>query len=430
MSHRSALSTSALAVALLLTGLVPGGTRAASLIGRAVVPADTFEVGPTSGQFITPANGRTPPFVKRQPVQGFSAVLRASHGEYFAMPDNGYGAKANSADFLLGVYRLSPEFTTAAHGTGTVRVELAFHLSDPYRRINFPIVADQANYPNGSGSVPVDPEIRHDRLLTGADFDIESFRQVADGTFWFGDEFGPFLIHTDRKGRVLEAPIPLPGVQSPDNPFLGTGTPNLLRSKGFEGMALARDRRFLYPMLEGALTTDPDNRRLFINEFDIKARSYTGRRWAYRMADAGNSIGDLTAVNDHVFLVIERDNNQGAAAAFKKIFLIDLQKVDGSGFLEKHQIVDLLNIADPGNVSGTGAGTFTFPFQTIESVLPIDARTLVVLNDNNYPFSSGRTPGQPDNNEIIIIRLDEWLPLAGSPLEDCDGESDHGDDGH
>jgi hypothetical protein len=28
-----------------------------------VLPADTFAPGPTSGQFITAANGRTPPFV-------------------------------------------------------------------------------------------------------------------------------------------------------------------------------------------------------------------------------------------------------------------------------------------------------------------------------------------------------------------------------
>lgn len=39
-----------------------------------------------------------------------------------------------------------------------------------------------------------------------------------------------------------------------------------------------------------------------------------------------------------------------------------------------------------------------------------DRRTLVVANDNNYPFSSGRRPGAPDDNELIVIRLPEPLP--------------------
>jgi hypothetical protein len=115
--------------------------------------------------------------------------------------------------------------------------------------VNFPIVADAVNYPGST--IPVDSAIKTGRLLTGGDFDIESFRQGHDGTFWFGDEFGPFLIHTDDQGRVLEAPIPLPGVKSPQNPFLGGETPNLPGSRGFEGMAISPDGKTLYPMLEG-----------------------------------------------------------------------------------------------------------------------------------------------------------------------------------
>lgn len=87
-------------------------------------------------------------------------------------------------------------------------------LSDPWNHAPFAIVADGIVYPGtpvgGGANIPVDPSIRAARLLTGADFDIESIRRAADGTLWFGDEFGPYLIHTDAKGRVLEAPIPLP----------------------------------------------------------------------------------------------------------------------------------------------------------------------------------------------------------------------------
>ena len=82
-----------------------------TLVGRSVLPADSFVNGasvPTSGQFITAASGRTPPFFNRQPLQGFSAILRQDDGSYLIMSDNGYGAKDNSADFVLRVDRLVP----------------------------------------------------------------------------------------------------------------------------------------------------------------------------------------------------------------------------------------------------------------------------------------------------------------------------------
>jgi hypothetical protein len=401
-------------ISTLTTTLVLGlstATGAQTLERFASLPADTFAPGPTSGQFIAPANGRIPPFEDQQPVQGVSSVLRWRGGDFLVMSDNGFGAKNNSADFVLRVHRISPNFRTKNGSGATIAVETFFTLSDPFRKIDFAIVADrQFYYP--TSTIPVDAEIREQRLLTGADFDIESFREAPDGTFWFGDEFGPFLIHTDARGRVLDAPIRLPGVQSPDNPFLGTGTPNLASSRGFEGMAITPDGRTLYPMLEGALTTDPDQRRLTIYQFDLRTQRYTDRRWFYRLEATGQAIGDLTALTNTRFLVIERDNFQGAAARFKKIFLVDLDDVDAQGFLAKHLVADLMNIADPDNLGGQGP-VFTFPFQTIESVIPLSDRTIGVLDDNNYPFSNGRTPGQSDPNEFIVLRLDAPLAVAG-----------------
>ena len=252
------------AAAIALTSmfwLMPLASAQAQTLERfASFPADTFAPGPTSGQFIAPANDRTPPFDGSQPVQGISSVLRAANGDFLVMCDNGFGAKDNSADYVLRVYRISPDFRTRKGGSGTIDVRSFFSLRDPYHHIKFPIVADGEFY--YGGAIPVDPAIRERRLLTGADFDIESFREAPDGTLWFGDEFGPFLIHTDRAGRVLEAPYPLPGVKSPQNPLLGSAMPNLPASRGFEGMAISPDGKTLYPMLEGALTTDPDQRRL------------------------------------------------------------------------------------------------------------------------------------------------------------------------
>jgi hypothetical protein len=398
------LSTFTMAAVLAIGGSQPAGAQ--SLVKFATLPADTFAPGPTSGQLIAPANGRIPPFVGKQPVQGFSSVLRTAAGDYLAMSDNGFGAKPNSPDYVLRFYRIDPDFRAATGGSGTIAVESFTTLSDQFHEINFPIVADGATYPGTA--IPVDDAIRSRRLLTGGDFDIESFREAHDGTYWFGDEFGPFLLHTDSAGRVLEAPIPLPGVRSPQNPFLGGETPNLLASKGFEGMSIAPNGKTLYPMLEGALTTDPDQRRLRIHEFDLDGRAYTGRQWFYRLESAAHAIGDLTAVSKNLMLVIERDNLQGAAAQFKRIFLVNLDEVGADGYLVKHQVADLMQLRDPLNLGGQGA-TFTFPFQTIESVIPLSERELGILDDNNYPFSSARVPGQPDPNEFIIIRLDRPL---------------------
>src|SRR5262245_7745213 len=387
-----------LAAALVSAATMTVGASADSggsvLDARAVLPADTFAPGPASGAFITPANGRTPPFPS-QPVQGISAVNPAGDGSLWIMEDNGYGAQNNSADFLLRVYRVSPNWETSRGGPGSVDVGSFLQLRDPDGKVPWPIT-------------------RSDRLLTGADFDIESFRLAKDGTMWFGDEFGPFLLHTDSSGKLLEAPIPLPGVKSPQNPTLAPGeTPNLPSSKGFEGMAISENHKTLYPMLEGSLTTDPVRTRLWINEFDLRTESYTGRRWAYPMDSPADSIGDLTLLDGRRFLVIERDNNQGSAAALKKIYEIDLRRVRADGFLVKREVVDLLHIADPSLISlpardgDIGLGNpFAMPFVTIESVLPLDDNRLLVINDNNYPFSAGRNPNRPDDTEFVVIRTE------------------------
>jgi hypothetical protein len=93
------LST-ALAGSLLL---LSSPSKAVELVGRAVLPADTFASGPTSGQFITgDTNGRTVPFLSQDAVQGFSAILAGPQaGTFLVMKDNGFGNKTNSPDALL-----------------------------------------------------------------------------------------------------------------------------------------------------------------------------------------------------------------------------------------------------------------------------------------------------------------------------------------
>jgi hypothetical protein len=398
--------TVSVAAAFLLTGC--DESPEPTLVGLATLPADHFVPGPTSGQFIQPANGRVPPFESRQPVQGFSALLANGDGSYLALADNGFGTKENSPDFLLRVYELRPDFRTGSGGSGTIEVESAFLLRDPDRHIAFTVTADLERYPGSR--IPVDPAIREGRLLTGADFDVESFRRVADGTFYFGDEFGPFLLHTDSTGKLLEPPIPLPGVWTPQHPLLGDDEPNLPRSGGFEGMALSADGETMYPMLEHSLRGQEGQLNIYV--YDLSEQAYThsdsyAPPYRYRMDSLGVGVTEFTVV-DGGFLVIERDGGQGPAARHKKVFFVEPDQVDGDGFLAKREIVDLLDIADPDNLSGSGTGRFTFPYETTEALIALDGGVLAIINDNNYPFGLGRhvDSGQPDDSEFILIQLD------------------------
>jgi hypothetical protein len=199
-------------------------------------------------------------------------------------------------------------------------------------------------------------------------------------------------------------------VRSPQNPNLTEEElANLARSNGFEGMAFSVDRTKLYPLLEGAVLGDPDD-ALRIYEYDVTQGKYTGLVGYYQTEIEGNAIGDFTPINDREFLIIERDNNEGEEAQFKKIYKIDISQIDDEGFVRKELVVDLLNIQDPNDLNGDGRTTFDFPFQTIEDVLVIDENTILVANDNNYPFSQGRE-GDIDNNEVILLKLEQPLNL-------------------
>ncbi len=381
------LITASAALTLLLAPAA--GAAEPKLEARAILPAEATFAAPFPGIINTdpaPAPGAT------QPIGGFSALLDAGNGDFYAMTDNGFGSKANSRSFILRLYKIRPRWKTEWSGKGDVKVLDAISLADPDGKIPFPIVNE--NTP--------------DRVLTGGDLDIESVRQAPDGTFWFGEEFGPFIVHTDAKGRVLDAPVPLPRVMSPDNPFLLGRANNLPGSSGFEGMALSADGKTLYPFLEGALIgDDPLVRHVY--EFDIKDRRYTGRNWIYRMTQPNTLISDAVAYGRDQLIVTERDNFQGPAAVWKKAFVIDVP--DRKANLAKREIVDLLDIKDkdgvslPGRLGDFGLGNpFMFPYVTVEAVLPLSGNELAFVNDTNFG-STGRNPGLPDDSDFIIVKV-------------------------
>jgi glycerophosphoryl diester phosphodiesterase len=369
-----------------------GGTYlAATLAGRATLSADYLAEGPPSGAAASPGNGRQGPW-DGQVIPGFSAMVDNHDGTFWAQPDNGFGAKGNSADFLLRNYLVRPQWNTGSKGSGAIKVLDFVEYNDRNDVLDFDIVNEDTD----------------ERLLTGADFDIESLVRAEDGTFWVGEEFGPFLLHFDEDGTLLEAPYEFPDGRSPGNPYLEPGEkPNVGSSRGFE--AMASSGRYLYPVVEGALADDTDVRRRWIYQFDTRRGEYTGKRWAYQTDQQANVIGDAFATGRDTMLLIERDDFEGDQAVTKRVYEIDLGRKGRDGFVKKELVVDALRIANPRGIDkgeGYGLGdTFSLPVQSFETALFVDRDTLLIGNDNNYPGNDARVTGTPDDTEMALVDL-------------------------
>jgi hypothetical protein len=84
----------------------------ARLAGFAALPAESYVPASEPSRSLlgtTPINMITPPFAD-QPIQGFSGIIDNRDGTVDVLSDNGYGSKANSADFVLRIQRVAPDF--------------------------------------------------------------------------------------------------------------------------------------------------------------------------------------------------------------------------------------------------------------------------------------------------------------------------------
>src|SRR5215475_12717712 len=211
MRRQAMFGVSAVA-ALLATAAMAQTKYPAVLEGHAVLPAMTLVPAPAdappelqiSGRYAGPPGQRvdTPESVpgisalsdkaaprptgislpfKGQPVQGLSGIKTLKDGTFLTLTDNGFGSKANSPDAMLMFHIIRPDWKS-----GKIEHVSSTFLHDPDRKVPFRIVNE--NTPR--------------RYLTGSDFDIEAIQPIGDA-IWFGEELGPFLVKTDKTGKVL-----------------------------------------------------------------------------------------------------------------------------------------------------------------------------------------------------------------------------------
>lgn len=397
--------------ASLLLTCITQSLNAASLVGWAEMPLHTFSEGPTSGQF----NQEGEINKNKQPIQGFSAVIKTGQeNRFYFLSDNGFGKKDNSADVLLSLYEVDIQFADASNKNRKVSVVRHVNFNDVNHHLGFSIQADNEHYYGLESNPKTDDLIRKNRLLTGADIDPESIAIDKNQHIWVGDEFGPFLIELDSNATVLNKAIPLTNVLSPDSPNLAKNQPNINSSAGFEAMNINASKNKLYAILENAVNGD-DEKQLRVYEFDIIKKQYADGYYIYKLEVDGTNVTDMVAINDHQFLVLERNTATTAQEnALKKVFMIDLLSSKFGEILKKELVVDLMNLEDPNDLDSDGDKIYRFAYSQIEALTVLDQSTLLVANDNNF---SGRTsfikvkldkPLAIENNQTVVPETTHW----------------------
>ena len=152
------------------------------------------------------------------------------------------------------------------------------------------------------------------------------------------DEYGPSLYEFDRNGALVR------NFTTPANLIArdGSGVPNFASdtgnvagkttNRGFEGLAMSPDGKYLYAVLQSAMLDEGAGNGSItrIVKFD-SATGLAVAQYAYQLTSAaqGRGVSALVAVNDHEFLVLERNNRGvGVGATLtppdKKVFKIDI----------------------------------------------------------------------------------------------------------
>ena len=285
-----------------------------------------------------------------------------ARGHWWALSDRGPGG--GTLNYKTRVQRFSLEIDRV---TGTI---------SGFQILKTVIFKDELGNPlDGIAPDPAD--------VLGNSFDPEGFVvHPKTGHFLVSDEYGPSLYEFNHRGKRVRAfTIPanlIPRNAATDTPNYANDTGNTAgkrTNRGFEGLAISPDGAYVYAMLQSAMLDEGSGDGVCnrIVKFDTKTGEAVAQ-YAYQMegSNQGRGISALLAVNDHEFLVLERNNRGiGVGAEFsppnKKVYRIDIHDAD-----------DVSDISLSNNNCSTYAVTKTGPF------LHLAANTLPAL-DNKVP---------------------------------------------
>ncbi|RZI67197.1 MAG: esterase-like activity of phytase family protein [Pseudomonas sp.] len=203
--------------------------------------------------------------------QGFGSGLAVRPGDpphhFFALGDRGPNIKVRDAMRLYGLHGLAP--LSGIPGAKIMpRIDVGPTLAQ--LRIVGDVVELVLTLPlTSANGQPITglPNPASDHLLSEPIFDLEGapidpdpqgldtegLAATRDGRFWVGDEFGPSLVQLDEAGVVIRRLDPGERTGKQEAGKLPAIAAKRQLNRGFEGLALSEDERWLYLAFQSPL---------------------------------------------------------------------------------------------------------------------------------------------------------------------------------
>ncbi|MEZ0257535.1 MAG: esterase-like activity of phytase family protein, partial [Chthoniobacter sp.] len=189
-------------------------------------------------------------------------------------------------------------------------------------------------------------------IANGLRFDPEGVRVAPDGTFWVSDEYGPFVRHFNRQGQQIGV-LTLPAGFTIANPDpkganeIANNTSGRVNNKGMEGIAISPDGKTLVGIMQSPLIQDgglaSTNVRIVV--WDLTNPTATPKQYLYQLDGTAFANSEILAVNNHKFIIDERDATAGNTCV-KLLYQVDLNQATPP--------TNLATSSFPGTTAGNG----------------------------------------------------------------------------
>jgi hypothetical protein len=320
---------------------------------------------------------------------GFSAIEWIGGNRYLLLPDR--GPKDGAVDYWCRFHEA--EVVIDATTTGS---------SVQFKLLRTVILRDRQGrpFPGSSKALTATDKLAH-RL------DPEGIRRDSQGNIFISDEYGPYLFKFSNEGELLEE-LAVPTSFKVEHSFADgdqedqENKSGRRANRGMEGIALTPSGRTLVGLMQSPLLQDAylnaKGKAVGLNTrlVTIDLESGAQRQLVYCQDKDKHKMHEILAINEHQFLVIEQDGEEGNDAKFKKVTQIDLTNAteinDGTilpgkdlpDSIRPTKKSDYLDLLDPEYGLAGESMPGKIEGLTFGPQLPSGRRILIVCSDNDF----------------------------------------------